>query len=294
VKKTTKKAAGTADRGGVQSVTIAAKILKSLAASGSMPLKDIAAATGLPRAKVHRYLVSLRSTGMVTQDAQSGRYQIGSTAIAIGLTGLRRINPIAEVCAALPALRDRIGQTVTAAIWSEIGPVVIAMHESDHWLTMNVRIGSALPLTTTAIGRTFLANLPPSVTASLVAAELKSTGGASDADLDALLAEIRLRRLARAPSAMLPGVDAIAAPVFDYRNNLVAVICVVARAEANITGWDGSAVRALTETAQGLSAMLGHLANADSEVTPKGETAVTRSSPRRQGPRAKKFPLSRE
>ncbi len=71
----------------------------------------------------------------------------------------------------------------------------------------------------------------------------------SNEELDGLTNEIRLRRLSRVPSALLPGVDAIAAPVFDYRNNLVAVMCVVARSEARITGWDGSAVRALTDTA---------------------------------------------
>ena len=75
-----------------------------------MPLKDIAAATHMPRAKVHRYLSSLRKSGLVEQSAETSHYRIGATAIAIGLTGLRRINPIAEVCAALPALRDRIAQ----------------------------------------------------------------------------------------------------------------------------------------------------------------------------------------
>jgi DNA-binding IclR family transcriptional regulator len=256
--------------------------MKALAsAGGSLALKDIAAATHMPRAKVHRYLTSLRRAGLVAQDAESGRYRIGSTAIAIGLTGLRRISPVAEICAALPALRDRIGQTVTAAIWSEIGPMVVAMQESDHWLTMNIRIGSALPLTTTAIGRTFLAHLPPSVTAPLLEAELKRPAAVLATDLEALLGEIRKRKLARAPSAMLPGVDAIAAPIFDYRDDLVAVICVVARAQANITGWGGTAVRALTETAQELSARLGHVVEESGVAQPRGASEIVRSSSRK-------------
>jgi len=43
------------------------------------------------------------------------------------------------------------------------------------------------------------------------------------------------------------------------------VMCVVARSEARITGWDGSAVRALTDTAVQLSAQLGF---ADGEGNP--------------------------
>ena len=266
------------ERGGVQSVRIAAKILKALAfAGGALPLKELASATGLARAKVHRYLTSLRNAGLVAQDTDTSHYQIGPAAVAIGLAGLRRISPVAEICNALPALRDLINQTVTVAVWSEAGPVVVAMQESDHWITMNIRIGSKLPILTTAIGRMFVAHLPEAVVRPLVAAEridaqYHGTPVPSAEDIDDLASEIRSRRLSRAPSALLPGVDAIAAPVFDYRDNLVAVICVVARAEAKITGWDGSAVHALTAAAAQLSARLGFTEDRQCPVTPAHRT----------------------
>ena len=252
------------DRGGVQSVEVAARILKALAlGGGALPLKDLAIATGLARAKVHRYLTSLRNAGLVSQNLETSHYQIGPEAVAIGLVGLRRVNPVAEICNTLPALRDQINQTVTVAVWSEVGPVIAAMQESDNWITMNIRVGSRLPILTTAIGRTFLAHLPEGLVRPLVASEreeAQSRGNSvpSAAEINELTREIRSRRLSRAPSALLPGVDAIAAPVFDYRGSLVAVMCVVARSEAKITGWSGSAVRALTETADRLSARLGY------------------------------------
>lgn len=253
------------ERGGVQSVRIAAKILKTLAfGGGAQPLKDLARATGMARAKVHRYLTSLRNAGLVSQDLDTGHYQIGPAAVAIGLLGLRRISPVAEVCGALPGLRDRINQTVTVAVWSEVGPIVVAMQESDQWATMNIRVGSRLPILTSAIGRTFIAYLPEATVRSLVSAEREnalSSGLPTPKieELNNLVAEIRKRRLSRAPSALLPGVDAIAAPVFDYRGHLVAVMCVVARSEAKITGWNGSAVRALTEVAADVSVRLGFM-----------------------------------
>jgi DNA-binding IclR family transcriptional regulator len=265
------------ERGGVQSVKVAARVLKALAfAGGTAPLKDLASATGLARAKVHRYLTSLRNAELVLQNSDTGQYQIGPAAVAIGLVGLRRISPVAEVCAALPALRDLINQTVTVAVWSEAGPVVVAMQESDDWITMNIRIGSRLPILTTAIGRTFLAHLPDAVVRPLVVSERKEAQARriampSNEELDGLTNEIRLRRLSRAPSALFPGVDAIAAPVFDYRNDLVAVMCVVARSEDHITGWDGSAVRALTDVAAQLSARLGYAGGEGSQPTRGGE-----------------------
>ncbi|MGA8321189.1 MAG: IclR family transcriptional regulator [Xanthobacteraceae bacterium] len=257
------------ERGGVQSVRVAAAVLKALAAGGGvLPLKDIASATGFARAKVHRYLTSLRNAGLVSQNISTAHYQIGSAAVEIGLAGLRRISPVAEVCDALLALRDLINQTVTVAVWGENGPVIVAMQESDHLLTMNVRIGSRLPILSTAIGRTFLAHLPDAVTRSLVEAErrdarLGKVALPSVQEIENLIREINSRRLSRAPSALLPGVDAIAAPVFDYRNNVVAVLCVVARADAKITGWEGTAVRALTDMAAQLSARLGFVNDPD-------------------------------
>ncbi len=269
------------ERGGVQSVSVASAILKALAAGGgTRPLKDLAAATGLARAKVHRYLTSLRNAGFVSQHADSGHYQIGPALLEIGLVGLRRISPVAEVCNALPALRDQINQTVTAAVWGEGGPMVVAMQESDHWITMNIRIGSRLPILTTAIGRTFLAHLPETTTRAAVAverreAQLRKMSTPSAQELETLTAEVRSRRLSRAPSALFPGVDAIAAPVFDDRGNIVAVMCVVARSDAEITGWNGSAVRALTEMAARVSAQLGY-AGVQLEPDVKGRAAANR------------------
>src|SRR5215469_3477968 len=204
---------GATDRGGVQSVTIAARILNALAAAGGgVPLRNLAADTGLARGKVHRYLLSLRRAGLVSQQADTSLYQLGPQAIAIGLAALRGVNPVADVCGALPALRDGINQTVTAAVWSEAGPILVAMQESDHWLTMNIRVGSRLPLLTTAIGRVFLAHLPKADVVPLVAAERKAAP-ARGIDLPTAEAvesaadEVRKRRLARVPSAIIPGID---------------------------------------------------------------------------------------
>jgi DNA-binding IclR family transcriptional regulator len=261
---------------GVQSVAIAARILKALAAGGgALALKDLALATGMPRAKVHRYLAGLRGADMVDQDADSGRYRIGSAAVTIGLVGLGRLSPVRQIHEALPRLRDEINETVTAAIWGEHGPTIIAMEESDHVVTMNVRVGSVLPLTTTAIGRVFLAYLPAAMTRPIVAAGL---------------ACVRARRLSQAESALLPGVDAIAAPVFDSRAKLVAVICAVGRLGSMSTRWNGSVSQAIAATAARLSRQLGHVepagaVAASAEPTHPGATVVRRARRKAAAPK---------
>ena len=100
------------ERGGVQSVGIAATILKALAAGGGvLPLKHLAAATGMPRAKVHRYLASLRGAGLITQDAETGHYAIGPEAVTIGLVGLAHRFLAAGCCVERRLdLRRRVGE----------------------------------------------------------------------------------------------------------------------------------------------------------------------------------------
>jgi DNA-binding IclR family transcriptional regulator len=256
-------AADKQDRALVRSVAVAAKILKTLAAEGgALPLKRLAIAAAMPRAKVHRYLASLRSAGLVSQDPESGEYRIGAAAVTIGLVGLGRISPVRQLVEALPRLRDRINETVTAAIWGETGPTVIAMEESGRVVTMNVRIGTVLPLSTTAIGRLFLAFLPRAVTQRFLAAERRTMPAArlpSDKQLEQLLALIRAERISITYGALMPGVDAMAAPVFDYRGEVVAVICAVGRFEGVNARSKAHVRQSLASAAAELSKQLGYI-----------------------------------
>lgn len=258
-------------RAGVQSVVIAAKVLKALAAKGGIaPLKELAAATGMPRAKVHRYLGGLRAAGFVGQAPHNGHYQIASAAVTIGLVGLHRISPVRQLQEILPRLRDRINETVTGSIWTDRGPMIVAIEESTHVVTMNVRIGSVLPVANTAIGRLFLAYLPPAHTAGLVGTEQDGPMSGdlpTDNELQTLLTSIRARRLSYTHGALIPGLDAIAAPVFDHREKIVAVICVVGHSAAKITKWEGEVARELRLAATELSEQLGSLTELSRERT---------------------------
>jgi DNA-binding IclR family transcriptional regulator len=268
-----KRGRSASERAGVQSVVVAAGVLKALARlGGAATLKELAADLGMARAKVHRYLGSLRAGGLVAQNAETGRYHIGSTAVTVGLVGLSRVSPVRQLQDLLPRVRDRINATVTAAIWGERGPTIIGMEESDHLVTMNLRIGSVLPVLNTAIGRLFLAYLAPKQTARFVAAERAGPLGdaaLSERELQDLLDNIRGRRLSQVRGVLIPGVDAIAAPVFDHREQMVAAICAVGHSGAGITRWDGMAARALHEAAAELSAQLGSVAPPDAESVPR-------------------------
>jgi DNA-binding IclR family transcriptional regulator len=253
------------ERPGIQSAEVAAAILRALAeGGGAMRLSALAQATGLHRGKVHRYLVSLARTGLVVQDDKAGSYAIGPLAVTVGLVGLRRLDPVRLAYDALPGLRDRLNETVVLAIWGDMGATVIALEESAQAVTLNVRVGSTLPLLTSAMGRVFAAFLPAAVTAPFLAAERDKAKAAQRAVPDAasdarLLDEIRVRRLSRIEGTLLPGLNALAVPVFDYRGKLSSVIGLVGHRDMIDMTEEGAVATELKATAAALSARLGYV-----------------------------------
>ncbi|MEM8855148.1 MAG: helix-turn-helix domain-containing protein, partial [Pseudomonadota bacterium] len=139
---TPKDKAKAGDGQGVQSVEVSGTVLSALQAlGGSASLGEIAEGAGLHRGKIHRYLTSLVRTGLVEQNKASGHYELGPLALSLGLTALRRQNPIASASQKLALLRDETDQSATLAVWGQTGPVVVALEPARRPVSMNVRIG---------------------------------------------------------------------------------------------------------------------------------------------------------
>jgi DNA-binding IclR family transcriptional regulator len=256
-------ASRTKQRAGIQSVEVAACILRALADAGQpLPLKDLARLARMPPGKVHRYLVSLTRSELVTQDESSGHYGVGPMAIALGLAGLRNVDVVRTATALLPSLRDEINETVLLAIWSPQGPVVFAFEESSRPVYMNIRVGSILPLLTTATGRVFAAFLAADITAPLLAAEMRAAHH-SAAHVRTLLEQTRQRQLAYVEGALVPGVNAIAAPLFDHKGRIAGVLGALGRTEELNVAYDGPVARALLSTATEISRRMGYITGSE-------------------------------
>lgn len=81
--------------GTIQSVSIAARFLKILAnAENELPLGEVAKRAGTGGSTAHRYLQSLVKEGLAKQDPVSGFYNLGPTALSIGIGALRRVDAV--------------------------------------------------------------------------------------------------------------------------------------------------------------------------------------------------------
>lgn len=252
------------ERAGIQSVEVAAQLLDAMAAgNGPMHLKQLAAAAGMPASKAHRYLVSLGRTGLVEQDAATGQYDLGHRALAVGLAALGRIDAVGIATKELRLLSDAAGATAVLAVWGEHGPTVVRFEESAHPVRMNVRVGSTLPVTQSAIGQVFAAYLPRSVTSDYIAAEWKRFGEPSEpGSFEDVLAAVRARRINRNIGTYIPGVTALAAPLFDAQGRISAVIGLLGHEPSLDATWSGIPVAKLDAAARAVSQRLGHVDDA--------------------------------
>jgi DNA-binding IclR family transcriptional regulator len=214
---------------GVQSIEVGGRLLQALArARRPQMLRDLAAASRMPAAKAHRYLVSLARMGLVEQRSESGLYDLGPFALELGLSALARLDPIATAGPVLLELGRETQQTVALAVWANQGATIVRWLGADTPVAASLRVGSVMPLTRSATGGAFLAFLPPQTTAPFVRKELAQQARAgiaprTQAEVDRWVAEIRRRGHART-SEFIPGISGIAAPAFDHMGSMVLAV----------------------------------------------------------------------
>ncbi len=219
-------------RRGVQSIEVGSRLLDALAAhSGPMHLRDLAAATGMPASKAHRYLTSLISAGLAEQDPVSGRYDLGAMSLRIGLAALNRRNAVRHATQALTEYSVTEDATTALAVWGERGPTIVAWYDSSQPVLCNLGIGSILQLLRSATGRVFLAYQPRAVTRStverelnLIATYLPSEPVRTREDVDELIRRVRRDRVGSTHEELVHGLSAVAAPVFDHQGRIVAAL----------------------------------------------------------------------
>jgi len=114
----------------------------------------------------------------------------------------------------------------------------------------------------TASGRLFAAHLPRAEVRAVLRMEAALEGtrsvGMLDAGFAAELDAIRAAGLARAVDLLLPGVSALAAPVFDGAGRMVLALTAIGPGALVDARADGPLARALRQQAGALSARLGH------------------------------------
>ena len=145
--------------GGVQSVDRALAILEILGRDGSSGVGEVAEELGIHKSTASRLLGSLLARGMVQQNTNRGKYELGFTVLRLASTIPGRLSLVGQARPVIEALAEEYRETVNLAVLREkyavnvdqaMGPSNLATHD---WL------GSLTPLHATSSGKVLLAAL---------------------------------------------------------------------------------------------------------------------------------------
>jgi DNA-binding IclR family transcriptional regulator len=248
---------------GIQSVEVGGQLLRALAHHGRpMALKDLAREAGMTPAKAHPYLVSFGKLGLIEQTNASGHYGLGALAMQLGLISLQQFDPVRLATPRLLELARTLGHTVAIAVWGNRGATIIRIEEAPSAVHVNMRHGTVLTLRGTASGRLFAAYLPAAAVLAALALEAADGGARGksariDGAFAAELERVRAEGVSRAVDAAVPGVSALAAPVFDGQGQIVLSLTAIGPSPGFDTAPNGALALELRRVAAEVSAQLG-------------------------------------
>ena len=253
-------------KGGVQSVEVGMTLLKALAATGGhASLNELADAVEMHPAKAHRYLVSLVQSGFVERTAH-GRYDLGPYVLEFSTAYLSRLDPTTIANTMIEDMWARTKEGVILTVWGSSGTTVIRWFQSRRPISVGIRPGTTFSTLMSASGRIFLAHLPAELTRPIVEQELRSLGKSSDPrapkswkEVEAISEETRTQGLGQVAGHSVEGVSALAAPIFDYRGELVLSLALFGFKSSFDISRDGPNAKLLIDTASEISKQLGYL-----------------------------------
>ena len=123
-----------------------------------MDLNELTRRTGLSKATVHRYCLTMRSADVLRYDAPTAMYSLGAHNIELGTLAVQS-HPLARI--ADRYMRDLMGdieRTLVLTVWDGTGPLIIRANDnSASVFQIQVRVGSRLDVFESAQGRVYLA-----------------------------------------------------------------------------------------------------------------------------------------
>lgn len=253
---------------GIKSLAAAIRILNALAAAGEpVRITELANLLGETKAKVHRYLSTLRNLGIVEQARTSERYRLGWRLYQLGQAALEQfdLKRIAEPH--MMRLRDAMRQTVVLSI--PVGGEALVISNIEHTGTA-IKIagvtGSIAPSNASAQGRIMLAYASRAQQRKILSRPLPKISACSmtdPAEIEQRLALIRSRRYETAANETVFGINAIAAPIFDRDEKLIGAVGILGPVHFVPDPADPRQIAAVQACAAAISAEFGSRAYAD-------------------------------
>lgn len=251
-------------RHGVRSVVQGGKLVQIVSQAGrALTLSEIGAASGMSASRAHRYLASLIQLGLIEQDRETGRYDLGPALLELGLAALSRVDAVRLASVSLRQLSESTGIAAVLVVWGSHGPTVIKWEPGRVAFAPRIREGHSLSLIHSSAGRVFLAFQSSKDTDPILKRELEQWNAAAPdralslPDIDTLRDEVKKNRLGRSVAEQNPSVQAISAPVFDHDGRLRLTLTLLGLIGSFDPDYGSDTAAELMKAAEELSRKLG-------------------------------------
>lgn len=176
----------------VASVSNAIRILNLLASHQSgLGVSEIARTVGLGKSTVHTLLATLRAEEYVEKSPDGSKYHLGLGAFHIGAAAVPGVPADGRLMPLLWTLAEETGEAVSLAIAHHADAVIVQRIESQRLLRAEIRVGTRMPLHSSASGKSLLSQMSDDTIRSLYPHdELPQLSPDTISSRDALLAEL--------------------------------------------------------------------------------------------------------
>jgi DNA-binding IclR family transcriptional regulator len=227
----TSKQAINKDSSSVQAVDRALMLLKLIGESPTpISVGDLAKQAELNRTTAWRLIGSLENQGFVEKDPVSKGYQLG---YAIHILSSQTGDPYGSLKRrahrTLEELKEEIGETVLLSVPKYDGTLTIDQIDTDHSVRLRDYSNTISPLHCTSNGKIWLSLLSKKELDIFLEQPLKSYSKYTITDPNELRKEllyIRVQKVGTSIGELDESENAISAPIFDKKKNLVAFVTV--------------------------------------------------------------------
>jgi IclR family transcriptional regulator, acetate operon repressor len=204
-------------------------VMEEVAKRGvAMKPTDLIDALGLPKPTVHRLLLTAEAEGFLQRDLDGRSYGPGPRLRAMAVNTISSEHLRTARLTILRGVAEEIGETCNLATPDREGMTYLDRVETAWPLRIQLPIGTQVPFHCTASGKMYLSTLRPHVLrAVLTARPLEKPTDATLTDIDKIRAEleaIRQRGYSTDDGEFMPGMTAVAVPVWDGHGKLMATL----------------------------------------------------------------------
>lgn len=229
---------------------------------GEHGVRALSAALSLSPSTTVRLLKSLLQAGFVRQNESTGRYAIGVQAVQLGLAALSTFDLTAIAPAYLQALVAETGESAFLAVLDDGEVVYLLKQEGQSAIRTTAMLGSRRSIHCTALGKAFLATMPPLEAKALLERKgMPAKTRQTITDLNRLweeLAQVRLRGYAVDREEVEEGLMCLGAPIRNHQGKTVAAIS-MAGPVARVLPYEEQYGRRVVAAAQEISLALGYV-----------------------------------